>query len=48
MVNNIILMLLKAVDFVVVEVEVAVVPVVNVVVGALLVLTDHIIFSCGQ
>ena len=35
----------KAVDFVV---NVVVVVVVNVVVGALIVVTGHIIFSCGQ
>ena len=42
---NIILRLLKAVDFVVVVVDIVIV--VNVVVVALLVVTDHIIFSCG-
>ena len=40
MINNFILKLLKAVE--------VVVAVVNVVVGALLVVTDHIMFGCGR
>ena len=46
---NVFLRLLKAVDLVVIVVFVVVVVVViNVVVVALLVVTDHIKFSCGQ
>ena len=45
---NVILRLLRSVDFVVVVVVVVNVVVVDVVVVALLVVTGHIMFSCGQ